>query len=75
MSMQWAICPADGHTHVLRPVGDHPSGMLRTQCGHLLPQEVTLHECLPGLLLCVTCLCCYLIPAHARPHLIRVVSP
>ena len=73
MSTQWAICPVDGRTHVLRPVGDHPPRMLRAQCGHLLPQGVTLHECLPGLLLCVTCLWCYLIPAHARPHLVRVI--
>jgi hypothetical protein len=73
MSTQWAICPVDGRTHVLWPVGDHPPGMLRAQCGHLLPQGVTLHECLPGLLLCVTYLWYYLLPGHARPHLVRVI--
>lgn len=67
MSTRWAICPTDGRTHVLLPVGDHPLGMLQARCGHLLPQGVALHECLPGLRLCVTCLWCYLVPASAFP--------
>jgi hypothetical protein len=67
MSTRWAICPTDGRTHVLLPVGDHPLGMLQARCGHLLPQRVVLHECLPGLLLCVRCLWCYLVPAPAFP--------
>jgi hypothetical protein len=66
----WAICPADGRTHLLRPVGDHPSGMLQAQCGHLLPEGVARHRCLPGLLLCVTCLWCYLVPAPAFTRMI-----
>jgi hypothetical protein len=69
MSTLWAICPAEGRTHVLRPVGDHPSGMLQAQCGHLLPWGVALHECLPGLL-CMTCLWCYLVPAPPFPYTI-----
>lgn len=67
MSTKWAISPTDGGTHVLLPVGDHPLGMLQARCGHLLPQRVVLHECLPGLLLCVRCLWCYLVPAPAFP--------
>ena len=70
LSTLWAICPADGRTHVLRPVGDHPWGMLSAQCGHLLPQGVARHQRLPGLLLCVTCLWCYLVPAPAFPRMI-----
>jgi hypothetical protein len=65
MSTQWAISPTDGRTHVLLPMGDHPRGMLQARCGHLLPPGVTLHECLPGLLLCVRCLWCYLVSAPA----------
>jgi hypothetical protein len=67
MSTQWAISPTDGRTHVLLPVGNRPLGMLQARCGHLLPQGITLDECLPGLLLCVMCLWCYLVPAPAFP--------
>jgi hypothetical protein len=67
MSTRWAISPTDGRTHVLLPVGDHPLGMFQARCGHLLPQGVALHECLPGLLLCVRCLWRYLVPAPAFP--------
>jgi hypothetical protein len=68
MNTQWAISPTDGRTHVLLPVSDRPPGMLQARCGHLLPQGVALHECLPGLRLCVTCLWCYLVPASAFPR-------
>jgi hypothetical protein len=34
---RWVICPADGQTHSLPPMGDHPPGVLVTRCGHLLP--------------------------------------
>jgi hypothetical protein len=71
MSTQWAIFPTDGCTHVLLLVGDHPLGMLQAvRCGHRLAQGVALHECLPGLLLCVTCLWCSLVPAPAFPRTI-----
>ena len=68
--MLWAICPADGRTHLLRPVGDDPSGMLQAQCGHLLSEGVARHQRLPGLLMCVTCLWCYLVPASAFPRMV-----
>jgi hypothetical protein len=67
MSTQWVISPTDGRTHVLLPAGDCLRGMLQARCGDLLPREVALHECLPGLLLCVRCLWCYLVPASAFP--------
>jgi hypothetical protein len=67
MNTQWAISPTDGRTHVLLPVSDRPLGMLQARCGHLLPQGVALHECLPGLLLCVRCLWWDLVPAPAFP--------
>jgi hypothetical protein len=70
MNTQWAISPTDGRTHVLLPVSDRPLGMLQARCGHLLPQGLALHECLPGLRLCVTCLWCYLVPASAFPRTI-----
>ncbi|MGH3764420.1 MAG: hypothetical protein ACRDS0_33200 [Pseudonocardiaceae bacterium] len=69
-STRWAISPTDGRTHMLSPVDDHPLGALTTRCGHQLPPGVAQQEYLPGRLLCVTCLWCYLLPAPAIPRTI-----
>lgn len=66
---RWVICPADGQTHSLAPVGDHPLRVLVARCGRLLPVGVPQHEQLPGWQLCVTCLWRYLVPARMfSPH-------
>lgn len=65
---RWVISPTDGRTHVLLPVGDHPPEMLPARCRPLLPRGVAQHERLPGRVLCVTCLWCYLVPAPVFPR-------
>jgi hypothetical protein len=64
---RWVICPTDGQTHSLLPVGDHSPGMLAARCGHLLPVGVAQYEQLPGWQLCVSCLWRYLVPTGVFP--------
>lgn len=65
---RWAVSPTDHRTHSLLPEDDHPPGALQARCGHLLPLSVVRHECLPGRLLCVTCMWCCLVPVSVFPR-------
>lgn len=64
---RWVICPADGQTHSLAPVGDHPLGVLVARCGRLLPLGMPQHDQLPRWQLCESCLWCYLVPISVLP--------
>lgn len=64
---RWVICPADGQTHSLLPMGGHPPGVLLARCGRPLPLGVPQHDQLPGWQLCVSCLWGYLVPTSVLP--------
>lgn len=38
-SARWALSPLDCQAHLLVPAGDHPYGVLKARCGHLLPPK------------------------------------
>lgn len=43
---RWALSPLDCQVHLLAPA-DHPWGVLKARCGHLLPPGARRHECSP----------------------------
>jgi len=40
----WALSPMDCQVHLLAPASDHPWGVLKARCGHLLPSGPRQHE-------------------------------
>ncbi|MGH3824619.1 MAG: hypothetical protein ACRDRA_17565 [Pseudonocardiaceae bacterium] len=74
MSTRRVISLRKGRTHVLRPAGGHSPEVFQARCGHLLPLGVAQHECLPGRLLCVTCLWRDLVPVPASPARVRLAA-
>ncbi|MBV9143538.1 MAG: hypothetical protein JO115_21935 [Pseudonocardiales bacterium] len=47
-SARWACSPLDDQVHLLVPAGNHPWGVLKARCGHVLPEEAHQHERSPG---------------------------
>jgi hypothetical protein len=41
---RWAFSPLDYTAHLLLCDGDHPPGVLKARCGHLLPVAAAVHE-------------------------------
>ena len=41
---RWAFSPLDYAAHLLLCDGDHPVGVLKARCGHLLPLRPAVHE-------------------------------
>ncbi|MGH3985681.1 MAG: hypothetical protein ACREX8_04905 [Gammaproteobacteria bacterium] len=52
---RWARSPLDYRMHLLLPEGDHPSGLLKARCGHLLLMVITQHDQPPPGLPCERC--------------------
>ena len=46
--MKWGLSVLDWHSHAIDERGDHPIGVYRAQCGHLLMVVTTLHEAPTG---------------------------
>jgi hypothetical protein len=44
MTVQWALSVEDWRSHAVDELGDHPSGVYRAECGHLLMMVTTLHD-------------------------------
>lgn len=45
---RWALSPLDCHAHLLLPQGDHPRGVLKARCSHLLPPMAAVHDHSPA---------------------------
>jgi hypothetical protein len=43
-SVRWALSPLDCQTHLLRPAGDHPWGVVKARCGAVLPTRAEQQE-------------------------------
>ena len=41
---RWGLSPLDWRSHVIDDRRDHPIGVLKAECGHLLMMVTTLHE-------------------------------
>ena len=44
MSVRWGLSPLDWCSHAIDERGDHPIGVLKAECGHLLMMVTTLHD-------------------------------
>jgi hypothetical protein len=42
--MSWGLSILDWQAHAIDPLGDHPIGVYRAQCGHLLMMVTELCE-------------------------------
>jgi hypothetical protein len=42
--MRWGLSVLDWRSHAINEVGEHPLGVLKAECGHLLMMVTTLHE-------------------------------
>lgn len=43
-AMKWGLSPLDWRSHVIDERRDHPIGVLKAECGHLLMMVTALHE-------------------------------
>jgi hypothetical protein len=44
MAIRWGLSVLDWHSHAIDERLDHPIGVYKAQCGHLLMMVVQLHE-------------------------------
>lgn len=42
--MKWGLSVLDWRSHAINEHADHPIGVLKAECGHLLMMVTTLHE-------------------------------
>lgn len=42
--VKWALSVEDWHSHAVDERAEHPTGVYRAECGHLLQTVVTLHD-------------------------------
>ncbi len=42
--MRWGLSVLDWRSHAINEVGEHPLGVRKAECGHLLMMVTTLHE-------------------------------
>lgn len=54
MSVRWGLSVLDWHTHAIDEQADHPTGVFKAECGHLLMMVVTLRD-QPGGSPCEVC--------------------
>jgi hypothetical protein len=52
--MKWGLSVLDWHSHAIDERGDHPIGVFKAECGHLLMVVTTLHDEPPGRI-CMSC--------------------
>lgn len=52
--MKWGLSVLDWHSHAIDDLADHPLGVYKAECGHLLMMVVTLHD-RPGGSPCEAC--------------------
>jgi hypothetical protein len=53
-TMKWGLSVLDWRSHAIDECGDHPLGVLKAECGHLLMMVTTLHD-RPSGALCQEC--------------------
>ena len=44
MAIRWGLSVLDWHSHAIDEWGDHPIGVFKAECGHLLMVVTTLHD-------------------------------
>ena len=44
MAIRWGLSVLDWHSHAIDERGDHPIGVFKAECGHLLMVVTTLHD-------------------------------
>jgi hypothetical protein len=64
---RWAFSPLDYAAHLLLPDGDHPYGVLKARCGHLLPTVASVYD-RPCGRKCLTCEVIFLARCEAPGH-------
>jgi hypothetical protein len=52
--MKWGLSVLDWRSHAINERAEHPIGVLKAECGHLLMTVTTLHE-KPYTALCEAC--------------------
>jgi hypothetical protein len=52
--LRWGLSVLDWQAHAVDPAADHPIGVYRARCGHLLMVVTELHERPPGAV-CAAC--------------------
>ena len=70
----WAFSPLDYAAHLLLGDGDPPVGVLKAQCGHLLPVAAAVLDRLPDRT-CPQCALVFLVDSDAPGRFSRQHSP